>query len=216
MNRDEATLAKLRRAYERGALLEEALAEDPLVQFDRWFEEARAGDVLEPNAMILTTVNELGRPDARTVLLKDVSDGGFVFYTNYKSRKGRDLASCPYVCLVFLWTSLERQVRIEGRAEQVSAAESDEYYASRPRGSRLGAWASDQSEPVASREVMERKLEEVEACYLDKPVPRPPHWGGYRVTPEAIEFWQGRPNRLHDRICFQRKDGAWERRRLQP
>ena len=216
MNRDEATLAELRRAYERGALLEETVAEDPLVQFERWFEEARAGDVLEPNAMILATVNELGRPDARTVLLKDVSDGGFVFYTNYNSRKGRELADSPHVCLVFLWASLERQVRIEGRAERVSAAESDAYYASRPRGSRLGAWASDQSEPVASREIMERTLTEVEARYLDKPVPRPPHWGGYRVIPEEMEFWQGRPNRLHDRICFQRKGGAWERRRLQP
>ncbi len=216
MNRDEATLAELRRAYERGALLEETVAEDPLVQFERWFEEARAGDVLEPNAMILTTVNELGRPDARTVLLKDVSDGGFVFYTNYNSRKGRDLVGCPYVCLVFLWTSLERQVRIEGLAERVSATESDEYYASRPRGSRLGAWASAQSEPVASREAMERRLAELEARYLDKPVPRPPHWGGYRVTPDAIEFWQGRPNRLHDRLYFQRKGGNWERRRLQP
>ncbi len=216
MNRDEATLAELRRAYERGALLEETVAEDPLVQFERWFEEARAGDVLEPNAMILATVNELGRPDARTVLLKDVSDGGFVFYTNYNSRKGRELADSPHVCLVFLWASLERQVRIEGRAERVSAAESDAYYASRPRGSRLGAWASDQSEPVASREIMERTLTEVEARYLDKPVPRPPHWGGYRVIPEEMEFWQGRPNRLHDRLCFQRKDGVWERRRLQP
>ena len=216
MNRDEATLAELRRAYERGALLEETVAEDPLVQFERWFEEARAGDVLEPNAMILATVNELGRPDARTVLLKDVSDGGFVFYTNYNSRKGRELADSPHVCLVFLWASLERQVRIEGRAERVSAAESDAYYASRPRGSRLGAWASDQSEPVASREIMERTLTEVEARYLDKPVPRPSHWGGYRVIPEEMEFWQGRPNRLHDRLCFQRKDGVWERRRLQP
>ena len=216
MNRDEATLAELRRAYERGALLEETVAEDPLVQFEGWFEEARAGDVLEPNAMILATVNELGRPDARTVLLKDVSDGGFVFYTNYNSRKGRELADSPHVCLVFLWASLERQVRIEGRAERVSAAESDAYYASRPRGSRLGAWASDQSEPVASREIMERTLTEVEARYLDKPVPRPPHWGGYRVIPEEMEFWQGRPNRLHDRLCFQRKDGVWERRRLQP
>jgi pyridoxamine 5'-phosphate oxidase len=216
MNRDEPTLAELRRAYERGALLESEAAADPLDQFARWFHEARAGDVLEPNAMILATVSPRGRPDARTVLLKDVSVGGFVFYTNYESRKGKDLAACPQVALVFLWTSMERQVRIEGRADRVPAAESDEYFASRPRGSQLGAWASAQSEPVQSREAMEQHLAEVEARFSDQPVPRPAHWGGYRVIPEVVEFWQGRPNRLHDRLRYLRKSDRWTRQRLQP
>jgi pyridoxamine 5'-phosphate oxidase len=209
------SIADLRREYTYDGLSEAQAGGDPLALFERWFADAVAAQLPLPNAMTLATTTPEGTPDARVVLLKGVDAGGFVFYTNYLSRKGRQLEANPAACLVFLWTELERQVRIEGRAGKVSAAESDEYFATRPLGSRLSAWASNQSEGVASREALESTLEAIEARFGESP-PRPPHWGGYRVMPEAIEFWQGRENRLHDRLLYRRREGAWKIERLAP
>ncbi len=209
------SIADLRREYTYDGLQEANAAADPLVQFERWFNDALAAGLALPNAMTLATLTAGGTPDARVVLLKGIDRGGFVFYTNYLSRKGRELAANSAACLVFLWTELERQVRIEGHAEKVSAAESDEYFATRPLGSRLSAWASAQSEVVPSRDVLESTLEAMEARYGGNP-PRPPHWGGYRVIPETLEFWQGRENRLHDRLLYRRHEGAWKIERLAP
>lgn len=209
------SIADLRREYTYDGLSEADAHRDPLVQFERWFDEAVAAQLPLPNAMTLATVTPQGAPDARVVLLKGVEAGGFVFYTNYLSRKGEELAANPSACLVFLWTEFERQVRIEGRVEKVSAKESEEYFATRPLGSRLSAWASAQSAPVSDRETLERALEVMETRYGENP-PRPPHWGGYRVIPDAIEFWQGRENRLHDRLLYRRRQGAWKIERLAP
>jgi pyridoxamine 5'-phosphate oxidase len=209
------SIADLRREYTYDGLQEADAAADPLAQFQRWLDDAVAAGLPLPNAMTLATLTPEGAPDARVVLLKGIDRGGFVFYTNYLSRKGRELAANPAACLVFLWTELERQVRIEGRAEKVSAAESDEYFATRPLGSRLSAWASAQSETIRDRETLERALEDMEKRYGEDP-PRPPHWGGYRVIPETLEFWQGRENRLHDRLLYRRHQGAWKIERLSP
>lgn len=199
----------------RAGLSEAQAAPDPVTQFEAWLRDAVDAGVPLPNAMTLATVGPHGAPDARIVLLKGVEAGAFVFYTNYLSRKGRELATNGAACLVFLWSELERQVRIEGRAEKVAPEASDAYYASRPLGARLSAWASAQSERVPDRAALERLLAEKTAQYGDTP-PRPAHWGGYRVVPHAIEFWQGRADRLHDRLLYRRSGEAWTLERLAP
>lgn len=208
-------IAGLRQEYMRAGLAEADALPDPFAQFERWFREALAADLPLANAMTLATVTPQGAPDARVVLLKGVEDGAFVFYTNYESRKGRQLAGRPEACLVFLWTQLERQVRIEGAVTKVTAAESDAYFASRPAGSRLSAWASAQSSVVSGRAELEESVRRMQARHGDAP-PRPPHWGGYRVTPARIEFWQGRENRLHDRLLYARAASGWTVERLAP
>jgi pyridoxamine 5'-phosphate oxidase len=209
-------VARLRREYTRAGLRESDADPDPIEQFRRWFEEALGAGLHEPNAMTLATATPDGRPSARVVLLKGLDERGFVFYTNYGGRKAREIRENPYCALVFYWGELERQVRVEGRAERLSGDESDAYYASRPRGSRLGAWVSEQSRPVEGREALEERLRRVEEEYEGREVPRPPFWGGYRVEPESLEFWQGRENRLHDRLLYSRSGAGWEITRLQP
>ena len=208
--------AKLRREYTRAGLDAASMDADPIVQFEAWFEKVVEANLHEPNAMTLATVSGEGRPSARTVLLKGYDGRGFVFYTNYEGRKARELEANPACALLFYWGELERQVRVEGLASRLPGGESDAYFASRPRGSRLGAWASEQSRPVRDRSVLEERTRALEAEYEDREIPRPPFWGGYRVEPETIEFWQGRENRLHDRISYRREGGAWRLERLQP
>jgi pyridoxamine 5'-phosphate oxidase len=211
-----SSIADLRKTYSRGALDEDACAADPIAQFQRWFDEAMKSEIPEPNAMTLATVGEGGRPSTRVVLIKGVDTRGFVWYTNYDSRKGRELAAHPFGALQFHWVELERVVRIEGRVERVSDAESDAYFASRPLDSRIGAWASPQSEEISSRTVLVARAAEYGAKFLLNP-PRPPHWGGFRLVPDRVEFWQGRPSRLHDRILYtlNASDG-WKLSRLAP
>lgn len=210
------SIADLRRDYRARQLSESDAAADPLAQFRHWFDEAVRAELMDANAMTLATATREGRPAARTVLLKGVDDGGFVFFTNYASAKASDLEANPHACLVFFWAELERQVRITGAVTRVDAAESDAYFASRPRESQLGAHASPQSAVIESRAVLESRLAEVVERHGDGPVTRPAHWGGYRVVPDTLEFWQGRPNRLHDRLRYRRVDGAWVLERLAP
>ena len=199
----------------RAGLLESQADADPLRQFQRWFDDAVRAALPLPNAMTLATASADGKPSARIVLLKGVERESFVFYTNYRSRKARELEASGAACLVFLWSELERQVRIEGGIEKVGAAESDAYFATRPLGARLSAWASAQSERVKDRPVLEQALEEAKRRHGERP-PRPPHWGGYRVLPREIEFWQGRADRLHDRLLYARSGGGWRIERLAP
>ncbi|HYL91285.1 MAG TPA: pyridoxamine 5'-phosphate oxidase [Burkholderiales bacterium] len=208
-------IASLRQEYMRAGLSESDVDRDPMRQFERWFEDAVQADLPLVNAMTLATVGAGATPSARIVLLKGIEGGGFVFYTNYASRKARELEASRKACLVFMWSALERQVRIDGAIERVSAPDSDAYYQSRPLGARLSAWASPQSERVASRTVLESALEDAKSRYGDAP-PRPPHWGGYRVVPTEIEFWQGRADRLHDRLRYRRQGSAWTLERLAP
>jgi len=209
------SIADPRQQHANAGLVEDDAAADPLRQFARWFDDALRAELHLPNAMTLATADANGRPSARVVLLKGADADGFVFYTNYESRKARELAVNPYASLVFLWTPMERQVRIEGAVEKVSAEESDEYFDTRPLGSRLGAWASPQSMPLPSRLTLASKVAAIMLRYGTAP-PRPPHWGGYRVRPDAIEFWQGRPDRLHDRLRYVKHDAGWRIERLAP
>ncbi len=209
-------VARLRKEYTRAGLKESDADPDPVEQFRKWFDEALAADLYEPNAMTLATATPEGRPSARVVLLKGFDERGFVFYTNYEGRKGWELETNPYAALVFYWGELERQVRVEGRVSRVSKEESDAYFEGRPRGSQFGAWASEQSRPVEDRDTLEERLHELEAEYEGREVPRPAFWGGYRVEPDSIEFWQGRENRLHDRLLYSRVGAAWKLERLQP
>ena len=214
----DSSIADLRQNYTLAGLDRSDLNADPIEQFNLWFQQTLEADLIEPNAMTLATATSDGKPTARIVLLKGVSDRGFVFYTNYESQKGQQLIANPYAALVFLWDKLERQVRIEGRVEKLSSAESAEYFHSRPKASQLGAWTSDQSRVIPNREVLEKKQSELQKQYSgDATVPLPPHWGGFRVVPDRIEFWQGRPSRLHDRLVYDlQTDGSWQIERLSP
>ncbi|NBC07823.1 MAG: pyridoxamine 5'-phosphate oxidase [Bacteroidetes bacterium] len=208
----------LRKEYARGELDLADTPSDPIVQFERWFEEALRAEVPEPNAMTLSTASPAGRPSARIVLLKGLENGAFLFYTNYQSHKGRELSENPHAALTFLWHELQRQVRVEGRVERLSPEASTEYFQSRPKSSQIGAWVSPQSQPIESRKVLEKREQELWEKYEDaEQLPRPEHWGGFRVVPQRIEFWQGRPSRLHDRIFFERDaSGEWRKSRLAP
>jgi pyridoxamine 5'-phosphate oxidase len=213
---DPEALAALRREYGDSGLDLPDLALDPISMFRRWLSDTVTAGLHEPNAMVVSTVSALGRPTSRMVLLKAVDERGFVFYTNYDSSKGRELSANPGCALLFPWHDLQRQVRVEGLAERVSGEESEAYFASRPRASQLGAWASPQSSEVASREVLEQWYDDTEARFADAPVPLPPQWGGFRVVPETVEFWQGRKGRMHDRLAYLRSGTAWSTVRLAP
>lgn len=210
-------LSHLRREYSLAGLSEADLHADPFQQFHQWLREALAAEIPEPNAMVLATVSAEGRPRTRTVLLKAADERGFTFFTNYESRKARELAANVHAAFTFPWVALERQVCVTGRVTKVSREESAAYFRTRPRGSRLGAWASQQSEVIAGRAELEERMRQAEARYPEEDVPLPPNWGGYLLTPDEIEFWQGRPSRLHDRLRFTRTlDGPWRIDRLSP
>ncbi len=218
MDSSSLSLADIRKEYTLQELDVNSTDYDPFVQFLQWLNEAVEAQVPEVNAMHLATVSAEGRPSGRIVLLKGLDGGGFVFYTNYVSRKGKEMQSHELASLTFFWPQLERQVRIEGKVTKVSEEESDDYFQSRPRGSQIGAWASSQSSLLESREALEEKQRKLEELYGEaKVIPRPPHWGGYRVIPDRIEFWQGRPSRLHDRILYTlQADHTWVKQRLSP
>ncbi|MEN9295201.1 MAG: pyridoxamine 5-phosphate oxidase [Pseudomonadota bacterium] len=208
-------LSDLRQTYMKGSLSEEDVAKDPTEQFHIWFEQARQSEIAEPNAMTVASIDASGKPSARVVLIKEVDQRGFVFFTNYESRKGQALIANPHAALLFFWPELERQIRIEGRVEKIDASESDAYYHSRPLDSRIGAWASPQSQVISGRSYLVAKAAEYGLKFALNP-PRPPHWGGFRVIPEQFEFWQGRPSRLHDRIQYIQENGQWRTQRLAP
>ncbi|WP_276495883.1 pyridoxamine 5'-phosphate oxidase [Pontibacter litorisediminis] len=210
-------IADIRVNYMKHALTEASVAAAPIDQFKTWLQEAIEAQVEEPTALVLSTVDAAGKPSARVVLLKGVDEQGFSFYTNYASRKGQELAQNPHASLTFFWPALERQVRIEGKVEKVQPEESEKYFHSRPKGSQIGAWASPQSQVIASREVLEQREKELSEQYADAELlPRPEHWGGYRLVPDYLEFWQGRPSRLHDRIVYELEGERWQIKRLAP
>lgn len=212
----DTSFSKMRVEYRRGRLSAADLSPDPFLTFAEWLAEATEAGLHEPNAMTLATVSAEGRPSARVVLLKGVDPAGFTFFTNYASRKGQELAVNPFAALVFWWGELERQVRVEGRVEMLSAEESDAYYHSRPKGSRIGAWVSAQSQVIPNRQVLEQRWQELAAAYAGADPARPPFWGGYRLVPDTLEFWQGGPNRLHDRLRYRRVPDGWQIDRLSP
>ena len=212
----KSNIADIRTDYRMAALDEQETGDDPLVFFGRWFSEAENAHIDEVNAMTLATVDAQNRPHARIVLLKGLDDRGFAFYTNYDSDKGQQIAARPHVAIVFFWKELERQVRIEGTIEQVSADESDAYFNSRPEGSRIGAMASPQSKKIENRSVLEEEVARLQQKFAGQPIPRPDNWGGYLIRPNRIEFWQGRSSRLHDRLVFELKDRVWSRFRVAP
>lgn len=213
---DPADIASLRAEYQLSGLDESDLVPEPYAMFGQWFDGARTAGVLEPNAMVLATVSSDGVPSARVVLLKGLTADGFVFFTNYESRKAAELAANPHCSLLFGWYQLQRQVRIEGVASRISRAETEAYFATRPRDSQIGAWASPQSRVVASRAELDQQYAETEQRFAGSDVPAPPHWGGYLVTPHRVEFWQGRRHRMHDRLVYQRTGADWTIRRLAP
>ena len=211
------SIADIRKDYQLQTLLETDISADPFTQFNQWWDDAVKSELDEVNAMTLATASLTGMPAARIVLLKSFSDTGFVFFTNYNSHKGKELEENPQACLIFFWKELERQIRITGIVEKVTDLESDEYFNSRPAGSRIGAWASPQSTVIESREVIENNIVKVVEQFAGSEITRPPHWGGYAVIPTIIEFWQGRPNRLHDRLQYSKiQDGSWRIERLAP
>jgi pyridoxamine 5'-phosphate oxidase len=210
------SIADIRKEYMRESLSESDVYADPFLQFTKWWKEAEEADIDELNAMTLATAGKDGIPKARIVLLKDYSDRGFVFFTNYMSHKGQEMHENAYASLLFFWKELERQVRIVGSVEKVEPAESDEYFHSRPEGSRIGAWCSPQSEVIHGRHIIEQNVARYTEEFKSGDIPRPSHWGGYRVAPLSIEFWQGRPSRLHDRILYTKKEGDWIIQRLAP
>ena len=206
-----------RHDYDQASLAESEVESDPIRQFRAWYDQAVAAGLAEPNAMTVATSGRDGRPSARVVLMRGFDDRGFAFFTNYDSRKGSEIEANPFACCVFFWQAMERQVRVEGAVVRVPESESDEYFAGRPRMSKLGAWVSHQSGVVAGREVLETEMKALQDRYPGDEVPRPPHWGGYRVVPDAVEFWQGRRSRLHDRLIYRRADaGGWKVERLSP
>ncbi|MBU3599505.1 pyridoxamine 5'-phosphate oxidase [Polynucleobacter sp. 30F-ANTBAC] len=208
-------LADLRKSYMKGSLSEEDVKLNPIDQFKIWFDQAQHAELPEPNAMTVASVDANGKPSARTVLIKEVTSAGFVFFTNYESRKGQALISNPHAALLFFWPELERQIRVEGSVEKLSDQESDDYFHSRPLDSRIGAWASPQSQVISGRTQLVKNAAEYALKFALNP-PRPPHWGGFRVKPEVLEFWQGRPSRLHDRIQYVLQNGQWKIQRLAP
>jgi pyridoxamine 5'-phosphate oxidase len=216
MSNSPKNIADIRKDYSRQELAASSVAQNPLDQFKLWLNEALNASLPEPTAMVVATVDASGKPSSRVVLLKGIEDDGLVFYTNYLSRKGDQIAVNPYVCINFFWAELERQVRVEGLITKVSATMSDAYFSSRPRASQLGAWVSPQSKIIESRAVLEKRVEELTARFEGKEVPRPEHWGGYKLSPESVEFWQGRPSRLHDRILYTLEGGSWKISRLAP
>ena len=211
-----AKIADLRKEYTLNGLDQTDVLPDPFAQFQQWFDAALAAGVHEPNAMHLATIGPDDRPEGRIVLVKGIDATGFSFYTNYNSEKGRSLLANPVAALTFFWPELERQVRIEGRVEKLADSESDAYFNSRPRASQLGAWVSNQSEVIPSRDVLETRQKALEAKFNGQQIPRPPHWGGFRVVPDQLEFWQGRPSRLHDRIRYRLAAGTWLIERVSP
>ncbi len=219
MNREKEDISRLRQNYQRSSLELIDLHENPIIQFDRWLHDAIREDLLEPNAMILSTINAAGRPTSRTVLLKELeAENGFIFYTNYSSNKAKDLKNKPFGSLVFLWKELERQVRVEGAIEKISEEKATAYFQTRPKGSQLGAWASPQSQIISDRSIIDEALINLEQQYAEVDhLPKPPFWGGYVLKPDNMEFWQGRRNRLHDRYVYKKNEaGIWNIHRLAP
>ncbi|MEO9021126.1 MAG: pyridoxamine 5'-phosphate oxidase [Ginsengibacter sp.] len=210
------SIADIRKVYQLGSLLEKDVVADPVKQFEKWWQHAIESKIEEPNAMTLATATTLGKPSARIVLLKGIKENGFVFFTNYQSRKGREIEENPFVSLLFFWKALERQVRVEGKIKRTSVAESDEYFFSRPKESRIGAWSSQQSSVIKDRKLLQENVEKYNRQFETENIPRPPHWGGFIVEPYCMEFWQGRPGRLHDRLQYVLENNEWVIRRLAP